>query len=138
MIANQFRKILITMGKFIPFIFAFIVVVGYSETIHAVINQLTIIDMEGDYYYLRPVSEFIGNYIYIDWFDVFILYILAFALEYCKYNLRAVHYVALNLIVRTVVERFVLDDWVIILISAIMALCGLYCIYGGFKILLSK
>ena len=134
---HLFRKLLIRIGKVIPFVLAFVVVLGYVEIIYAHGNNLTVmIDDEFETYY-TPLSNFIGNIIYIDWFDVLLLYIIAFALEFCKYNLRAVHYLLLNLAVRFVLEHFYLPNHVLIHLCAFMALAGLYCVYGGINILLS-
>lgn len=135
---NLFRRLLIRMGKAIPFVFAFIVAFGYCETIYALANGNMIIDIDGDYIYNIPITFFIGNIVYIDWFDVLLLYILAVALEFCKYNMRAVHFLLLNLLVRTLVEHVYIDESIIIALASFMALAGLYCVYGGFKILFTK
>lgn len=132
---HLFRKLLIRIGKVIPFVFAFIVAFGYMEVIYATHNGLSIVDAEGNQFLKLSVSNFIGNIIYIDWFDVLLLYIIAFALEFCKYNLMAVHYLLLNLAVRFVLEHFYLPNHVLIHLCAFMALLGLYCVYGGFKMI---
>lgn len=132
---NFFRKLLIRFGKVIPFILSFVVVVGYCESIFALMNDTYEECIDGSIILYTPISNYIGNIVYIDWFDVFLLYILAVALEYCKYNLRAVHYLLLNLAVRTLVERFYLDWWVVVSLASFMALLGLYCVYGGFKMI---
>lgn len=130
-----FRRILIRFGKVIPFIFAFVVALSYAETIYSVSNDIIIEDENGGFVYYLPISNYIGNIVYIDWFDVLLLYVLAVALEFCQRNMLAVHYLLLNLVVRTLVERFYLDLWVIIPLAGFMALCGLYCVYSGFKML---
>jgi glutaminase len=133
-----FRKLLIRVGKVIPFVFAFIVVISHIESIYAVLNDDIILDLEGYYTYNVPISNYIGNIVYIDWFDVLLLYILAIALEFCWRNMLAVHYLLLNLAVRTLVEHFYIESGIVVGIASFMALAGLYCVYGGFKILLSK
>ncbi len=130
-----FRRLLIRFGKVIPFIFAAIVSFGYIELGHAIYTN-SVIDIETDYIaYYTPISDAIGNVVYIDLLDVLLLYVLAIALEFCKYNLRAVHYLALNLAVRFVVESVSLDAWALIPLCAFMAILGLYCVYGGFKMI---
>jgi len=133
--ATFFRKLLIRLGKVIPFVFAFIVVISHIESIYAILNDDIILDLEGYYSYNVPISNYIGNIVYIDWFDVLLLYILGIALEFCKYNFRAVHYLLLNLAVRTLTERFYLDWWIVVGLAVFMALAGLYCVHGGLKIL---
>jgi glutaminase len=123
------------MGKVIPFVFAFIVALAYTESVYAITNEVMIADAEGDYVYNVPISNYIGNIVYIDLFDVLLLYILAIALEFCWRNMLAVHYLLLNLGVRTLVEHFYIESGIIVFIAIFMALCGLYCVYGGIKIL---
>ena len=130
-----FRKILIRFGKVIPFIFVFVVVVGYIESAYAVYYELYEICEDGSVILYTPISNYIGNIVYIDWFDVLLLYILAAALEFCWRNMLAVHYLLLNLAIRTLVEHFWLDWWIVISIAGFMALYGLYCVYGGFKMI---
>ena len=133
-----FRKLLIRVGKVIPFVFAFIVVISHIESIFAILNDDIILDLEGYYTYNVPISNYIGSIIYIDWFDVLLLYVLAVALEFCWRNMLAVHYLLLNLAVRTLVEHFYIESGIVVGIASFMALAGLYCVCGGFKILLSK
>ena len=136
--ATFFRKLLIRIGKVIPFVFAFIVIISHIESIYAILNDDIILDLEGYYSYNVPISNYIGNIVYIDWFDVLLLYVLAVALEFCWRNMLAVHYLLLNLAVRTLVEHFYIESGIVVGIASFMALAGLYCVYGGFKILLSK
>ena len=133
-----FRKILIRTGKIIPFVFAFVVALSYIESIYAVSNEIMVADTDGGYVYYLPIRNYIGNIVYIDWFDVLLLYILAIALEFCWRNMLAVHYLLLNLAVRTLVEHFYIESGIVVGLASFMALAGLYCVYGGFKILLSK
>ena len=133
-----FRKLLIRVGKVIPFVFAFIVVISHVESIYAILNDDIILDLEGYYSYNVPISNYIGNIVYIDWFDVLLLYILAIALEFCWRNMLAVHYLLLNLGVRAALEHVSMSDGTIISIASFMALAGLFCVYGGIKVLTNK
>ena len=78
-----FRKILIRSGKVIPFILAFVVVIGYIESTYALITDNYEMYANGDVVLFTPISNYIGNIVYIDWFDVLLLYVLAVALEFC-------------------------------------------------------
>ena len=130
-----FRKILIRSGKIIPFVLAFIVVLGYIERAYAVYYELYEMCDDGSVILYTPISNYIGNIVYIDWFDVLLLYILGVALEFCKYNMRAVHYLLLNLAVRVVLEHFYIDEWVVFTLALFMALSGFYCVCGGIKMI---
>lgn len=129
--ATLFRKILIRVGKTIPFVLAFIIAIGYGELICSIIYNQTIVSADGDVLYYMPINNYIASIIYIDYFDVLLLYILAIALELCKYNFRCVHYLTLNLAVRTLLERVSLDESTIIPICGVMAAMGLICACGG-------
>ncbi|MEE1278963.1 MAG: hypothetical protein UHE86_07910 [Acutalibacteraceae bacterium] len=97
-----------------------------------------IADTYGDFVYYLPISNYIGNIVYIDWFDVLLLYVLAVALEFCWRNMLAVHYLLLNLAVRTLVEHFYIESGMVVGIASFMALAGLYCAYGGITIFLKN
>lgn len=133
-----FRKLLIRVGKVIPFVFAFIVVISHIESIFAILNDDIILDFEGYYTYNVPISNYIGNIVYIDWFDVLLLYVLAVALEFCWRNMLAVHYLLLNLAVRTLVEHFYIESGIVVGLASFMALAGFHCVYGGIKTLTNK
>ncbi len=133
-----FRKLLIRIGKVIPFLFAFIVAFGYAENLYAMYMGNIVEYYNGEIMYDCPISIYISDIIFIDWFDVLLLYILAIALEFCKYNFRCVHYLLFNLLIRTLIEQFYMSEWVIVGISCFMALLGLYCVCGGIKILTNK
>ena len=133
-----FRKLLIRVGKVILFVFAFIVVISHIESIFAILNDDIILDFEGYYTYNVPISNYIGNIVYIDWFDVLLLYVLAVALEFCWRNMLAVHYLLLNLAVRTLVEYFYIESGIVVGLAGFMALAGLYCVCEGIKTLTNK
>lgn len=132
---NYFRKLLIRFGKIIPFLLAAIVCFGYLETIYAVAFNVTIdVGIDFEMYY-TPISNYIGSIIYTDVFDVILLYILSVALEFCWRNKLAVHYLTLNLAVRYTLETLSPDGWAILPLCIFMALFGLFCVYGGFKMI---
>lgn len=130
-----FRKLLIRLGKTIPFVLVFILLVGYVETIYSIITNNTIIDAEENVIYNMPISFFIADIVYIDWFDVLLVWILCFALELCKYSFRCAYLITLNLPFRWLVGHVSMLDGMVIGLYVFMALAGLYCVYGGLKIL---
>ena len=131
------RKLLIRIGKVIPFVLAFIVLVGYVENVYSVLTDRICIDEYEMAFYYCPFSTWISNLVYIDWFDVLLVWILCFALELCKYSFRCAYYLLLNLFVRAALEYFYLGNGIVVGLASFMALLGLYCVYGGIKILLS-
>ena len=133
-----FRKLLIRLGKTIPFVLAFILLVGYVETIYSIITNNTIIDAEENVIYNLPASFYLADIVYIDWLDVLLVWILCVALELCKYSFRCAYLITLNLPFRWLVGHVSMPDDTIIGLASFMALCGLYCVYGGITIFLKS
>lgn len=130
-----FRKLLVRFGKIIPFVLAFISLVGYVETIYSIITNNTIVDTEENIIYNMPISFFLADIVYIDWLDVLLVWILCVALELCKYSFRCAYLITLNLPFRWLVENYETTDNVIITCSFIMTLLSLLCLYGGVKVI---
>ena len=130
-----FRKLLIRLGKTIPFVLAFILLVGYVETIYSIITNNTIVDAEENIIYNLPISFFLADIVYIDWLDVLLVWILCVALELCKYSFRCAYLITLNLPFRWLVAHVSMPDGIVIGLYVFMALAGLYCVYGGFKMI---
>jgi hypothetical protein len=126
------------MGKLLPFIYVIVILVGLLENVYAILTARTITDMDGNLIYYSPISAYIGSIIYIDWIDVFLLWKLAIALEYCKYNLRCVYFNTLNLPIRYVLEHVEMESELIIPIYILMSLYAIYCLYGCFLKIISK
>lgn len=104
------------------------------EAFFATCTASTIIDADGNNLLALTISDFIGNIIYVDWFDVLIVWILCVALELCEYSFRCAYYITLNLAVRLTLETLSLENNIIIPLFAFMAILGLYCVYGGIRI----
>lgn len=130
-----FRKLLIRLGKTIPFVLAFILLVGYVETIYSIITNNTIIDAEENVIYNLPASFYLADIVYIDWLDALLVWILCVALELCKYSFRCAYLITLNMPFRWIVENYETTDNVIITCSFIMTLLSLLCLYGGVKVI---
>ena len=133
--ATLFRKFLIRLGKVIPFVIAFILLISYIETIYAIISSDTIVDAEDNVVYNLPISFFFADFIYIDWFDVLLVWILCFALELCKYTFRCAYLITINLVFRTIIENANLSNHYIVALCIFMALWSCMCLYGGIKVI---
>lgn len=130
-----FRKLLVRAGKLLPFLLSLIMSVSYIENAYAIGCKIYTKDANGDVIYNTPISYFLAELIYIDFLDIMLLYILAFALEFCKYNLRAINVLTVCVLSRSILECYVFDDSALMIIClALSALC-LFAIYGGFKML---
>lgn len=133
-----FRKLLIRLGKTIPFVLAFILLVGYVETIYSIITNNTIVDAEENITYNLPISFSLADIVYIDCLDVLLVWILCFALELCKYSFRCAYLITLNLPFRWLVAHVSMPDGIVVGLYVFMALAGLYCVYGGITIFLKS
>lgn len=129
------KRFLIRLGKVTAFIFSFIVLVSHIETIYSIITWDMIYDADGYKLYNVPISDFLGSKIYIDWYDVLLCFSLWAGLDLCYRNLRACKYLALNLVVRYILENADLDETQIILFCATMSILGIVAVYGGFKMI---
>jgi hypothetical protein len=130
--------LLIQVGKTTPFLLVFVLLVGYIENIYSILTNRIAIDDYGLMFYYCPVGMWLSDVIYIDWFDVLLVWILCFALELCKYSFRCAYLITLNLPFRWLVGHVSMPDGIVIGFYVFMALAGLYCIYGGLKILFNS
>lgn len=135
---NFFRKMLIRVGKVTPFLLAFIILVCSTENAYSMLTSRIAIDDYGLMFYYCPVGTWLSDVIYIDWLDVLLVWILCVALELCKYSFRCACLITLNLPFRWLVAHVSMPDGIIIGLYVFMASAGLYCVYGGIKILLSS
>ena len=90
-----FKKALIWCGKLLPFIFVYLLLVGYLENIHSILFGVITTTNEGDNFFYTPLCDFISEFVYIDWIDVLLLYVLCSALELCWRTFMCVHVISL-------------------------------------------
>lgn len=133
-----FRRLLIRIGKILPFVLAFILFVNYVEILYAVASGQMYEDIDGCYVYATPISSFIGDIVYIDYLDVLLMYIMSVALELCWRNRMAIHYITLSLALRFALETTSMSEWAVIPLCALMALLGLICVCLGIRIIAIK
>lgn len=133
-----FRRLLINIGKFTPFLLVFLLLINYVENATAVIADITKADENGDFYYNTPISEFISELIYIDWFDIVLLYTLCFALELCWRTFMCVHVLLANMAFRNVLESVELQVRLIVYIQLFLAFCAILCVLFGIQIIITK
>lgn len=133
-----FRRLLINIGKFTPFLLVFLLLINYVENATAVIADITKTDENGDFYYNTPISEFISELIYIDWFDIVLLYTLCFALELCWRTFMCVHVLLANMAFRNVLESVELQVRLIVYIQLFLAFCAILCVLFGIQIIITK
>lgn len=106
-IATRARRLLINIGKALPFAICGIVLLSYLETLYAIVNDKLLVFNDYTTYY-KPISQLIGCYFEYDWMSVIVLTIISFAVETCVWNKYAVLYLALHLIFKqwTITKEF--------------------------------
>ncbi len=90
------RITLIQLGKVIPFVICFVVLVSYCENVYALLSNNYIEFMDG-VYLNKPISWFIGEYFTINYPVLFLVVVLSFSIETCIYNKLACCYLFVNL-----------------------------------------
>lgn len=130
-IAHRARVVLINIGKLLPFLICFLVCISYAEGIFALLTN-NIVHYADTYTLRKPISQLIGCYFEYDWVHVFVLTIISFAVETCKWNKISVLYLALHLVFKHYISQFELEPTTIyticitnIAISGYLTLKGL-------------
>ncbi len=131
---NTFRKLLIRIGKCLPFVICFLVCIHYAESLFALISQ----DFceYGDAIILNTrVSFRIAKYMDYNIQMLLIIAIISIAIDTCIYNKLACLYLGANLLQKSYFA-YELDEWVIVIVCLVNLLVAGYITYKGVKILL--
>lgn len=123
-IVSSARRILVNIGKLLPFVICFIVFTSYAESFYAMATS-SFIDYE-DYICLdKPISIFIGSLFEYDWITVAVLAILSVSLETCVWNKVAVLYLLVHIIFKKYMEGVETDAVLVYVLSTLnMAICA--------------
>ena len=133
-IAYQARVVLIDIGKMLPFIICFLLLISYTEGLVSMVSA-DFIEF-GDYVTLnKPISHWIGGVFEYDALIVVVLVIMAYALETCYWNKLAVLYLLLHLIFKNYVQDIVFDETEVYIFSIVNAAISFFLSYKGAEIL---
>ena len=133
-IVYQSRIVLINIGKALPFIICFMVLVSYSENILSLATN-NIVQYADTYTLSKPISHWIGGVFEYDALIVVVLVIMAYALETCYWNKLAVLYLLLHLIFKNYVQDVVFDETEVYIVSIVNAVISFFLSYKGAEIL---
>lgn len=128
------RRLLINVGKILPFVVCFIVLISYVENVYA----LTIEDyMYYDGYYVlnKQVSNFIGSIFEYNIQTLAVLVLISFAISTCIYNKLACLYLGINLVEKSYFDFEMEPTYIYIVCIANIIVAG-YLTVKGIKILL--
>lgn len=133
---HRARIWLIRLGKALPFVVCFIVILSYSETIfNLAINDLN--DWCGMIVPNKPISWYIGQYFEYNIQMLVVLCIISIAIETCIYNKLACGYLGINLWEKSYFD-FELEPTTIYIICLANIIVAGYLTYRGIKMLRQK
>lgn len=93
---NSFRRLLIRIGKILPFVICFIVCISYTESLYGNII------VYGDISFIEtPISFFVAEYFEYDLLSLVVMLTISVAIETCYWNKLAIIYLCINLYERS-------------------------------------
>lgn len=114
---NKVRRLLIRIGKVLPFVVCFLICINYAESLFSLTTKRFII-YDGITLLYTPISFFIGHYFEYNVQMLVVLVIISFAVETCLYNKLACLYLFVNLIEKSYFD-FELEPATIYIICAV-------------------
>ena len=128
---NRFRRLLIQVGKVLPFVVCFLVVINCVETVFALATK-DFLMYDGIVIPNTRISFFIGHYFEYNLQMLVVLVIISIAIETCIYNKMACAYLGVNLIEKSYFD-FEMDLWPIYIICMANIIISTFLIYKGTK-----
>ena len=134
---NRFRRLLIRIGKTMPFLLCFLVFINYSETLIALAT--------GDYLAYDDmvipntrISFLVGKYFEYDLSMLIVLIVVSIAVDTCIWNKAACAYLGANLYEKSFFETNVYDNEVYYAVCAINIILASYLTLKGIRILINN
>jgi hypothetical protein len=131
---NRFRRLLIQVGKVLPFAVCFLVVINFTETVFALATN-DFLMYDGIVIPNTRISFFIGRYFEYNLQMLVVLCIISVAIETCIYNKLACGYLGVNLAEKSYFD-FELEPTTIYIICLANIIVAGYLTFKGIKILL--
>ena len=129
---NRFRRLLIQIGKVMPFILCFVVFIGYVETLvwvivgHSVVYGNNVVICS--YFSIAIGSVFEYNYM-----TVIAMFILSVAIETCYWNKLACLYLLIHIAFKIYIQDVELDESMVVILSTINVVVSGFLVYKGVK-----
>lgn len=133
---TTFRRLLIQIGKTLPFVLCSIVFISYLEMAFASATSDYLL-YDGMVILNTPISFFIGRYFEYDLLVCIISLIMSIAIEACRWNLWATFYLFVHLAEKSFFD-FELDVWQIYIIAIANLIVSGYFTYKGTTIFLKN
>ena len=131
---NSFRKLLIRIGKVLPFVICFLALVNYTETLFALLTG-DYLDWNGVVIPNTRFSFLVGNYFEYNIQMLVVLCITSIAIQTCVFNKLSCLYLGLNLYEKSwfVTHEYDNEIYYVVCVTNIV-LCAFLC-YKGFRII---
>ena len=130
---TTFRRLLIRVGKMLPFVLCGLISISCLEMVFALIRN-DYLSYGGVVILNTPISFVIGQIFELDWLVCFITLVISIAVEACKWNLWATFYLVFHLMEKSYFD-FELDVWQICVIAIANLLVSAFFVYKGIRIL---
>ena len=127
-----FTRILIVLGKMLPFILCSIILLEHSESLYAMYNNIRCNVNSTEILY-TPMSWYLGEYAYCSLMEILLLFVISIATECCYRHRLAIYYLAFNLIQKKYIETIVMSNALIYLYLIINIMIILVVLYIGLK-----
>ena len=133
---HKARIWLIRLGKMLPFIVCFIVIISYVESVIALAYN-DIIAYDSYVILQKPITFFIGQYFEYNLQTLALLIIISIAIETCIYNKLACGYLGINLAEKSYFDFELEPTYIYIICLANIIVAG-YLTYKGIRIVSRK
>lgn len=129
------RRLLIRVGKVLPFVVCALVLTSYTESVYALFNE-NFLYYEGCYVLSKPIANYIGSIFEYNIQTLFVLTLTSIAIRTCVYNKLACAYLGFNLLEKSYLD-FELEPTTIYIICIINIVITSFLCYKGVKRLFS-
>lgn len=133
---NQARRLLINIGKMLPFVVCFLVLLNYAESLYAMMTE-DYLSYDGYIILNTPIAFYIGSHFEYNIQMLVVLCVISVAIETCLHNKLACLYLGVNLLEKSYFD-FELEPYQIYVIIAVNLLASGFFVYKGIRIVTNK
>lgn len=133
---NQARRLLINIGKMLPFVVCFLVLLNYAESLYAMMTE-DYLSYDGCIILNTPIAFYIGSHFEYNIQMLVVLCVISVAIETCLHNKLVCLYLGVNLFEKSYFD-FELEPYQIYVIIAVNLLASGFFVYKGIRILTNK
>ena len=131
-LVRRTRVLLIQIGKALPFLICFLVLISYTESLFSLLTEDYVV-YDDEVILRKPISWFLGNYFEYNMQTIIILIITSFAVNTCFTNKVACLYLCINLYEKEWFSTHDYENDVYAYVMLINIDVSLIIVYKGFK-----